>query len=47
MKSLLNNNTTRNQTAVRKLRFKRESGLGDTNGCFVHSKKNAPPNSTN
>ena len=46
MKSLLNN-IARNQTAVRKLRFKRESGLGNTNGCFVHNKQNAPPNSIN
>ena len=46
MKSLLNN-TARNQTAVRKLRFKRESGLGDANGCFVQNKQNAPPNSIN
>ena len=46
MKTLLNN-TARNQTAVRKLRFKRESGLGDNKGCFVHNKQNAPPNSIN
>ena len=46
MKSLLNN-IVDSQTAVRKLRFKRESGLGDTNGCFVHNKQNAPPNSIN
>ena len=43
----LHNSIAVNQTAVRKLRFKRESGLGDTKGCFVHNKQNAPPNSIN
>ena len=46
MKSLLNN-IARNQTAVRKLRFKRESGLGNTKGCYIQNKQNAPPNSIN
>ena len=42
----INFGIARNQTTNSKMRFKRESGLGNTNGCFVHNKQNAPPNPT-
>ena len=43
MKLLLNNNTARNQTAVRKLRFKTASVLiGNVKGCCLINKQNAP-----
>jgi len=43
MKSLLNNNTTRNQTAVKKLRFKNASvSTGNVKGCYLINKQNAP-----
>ena len=35
-------NIATNQTAVRRLRFKRESGLGNTKGFYIHNKQNAP-----
>jgi hypothetical protein len=38
----LHNNIASNQTAVKRLRFKLETGLGNTNGCYIHNKQNAP-----
>ena len=42
MKTLLNN-TLPNQTAVKKLRFKRTTVLNDNiKGCYLDNKQNAP-----
>ena len=38
----INFGIARNQTANSRMRFKRESGLGNSNGFYIHNKQNAP-----